>query len=75
MDAKKAKHARSFETYPREYQRRVSNLVAAISGKVSGDERFFFPKEMKSSEQQLELFGPIYSEFQSYLKNDTLIKK
>ena len=29
----------------------VSNLVAAISGKVSGDERFFFPKEMKSSEQ------------------------
>ena len=53
----------------------VSNLVAAISGKVSGDERFFFPKEMKSSEQQLELFGPIYSEFQSYLKNDTLIKK
>lgn len=53
----------------------VSNLVAAISGKVSGDERFFFPKEMKSSEQQLELFSPIYSEFQSYLKNDTLIKK
>ncbi|WP_272947119.1 HD domain-containing protein [Ligilactobacillus salivarius] len=53
----------------------VSNLVAAISGKVSGDERFFFPKEMKLSEQQLELFGPIYSEFQSYLKNDTLIKK
>lgn len=53
----------------------VSNLVAAISGKVSGDERFFFPKEMKSSEQQLELFCPIYSEFQSYLKNDTLIKK
>ena len=53
----------------------VSNLVAAISGKVSGDERFFFPKEMKSSEQQLELFVPIYSEFQSYLKNDTLIKK
>ncbi|MGK4016535.1 HD domain-containing protein [Ligilactobacillus salivarius] len=53
----------------------VSNLVAAISGKVSGDERFFFPKEMKSSSQQLELFSPIYSEFQSYLKNDTLIKK
>ncbi|WOX37364.1 HD domain-containing protein [Ligilactobacillus salivarius] len=53
----------------------VSNLVAAISGKVSGDERFFFPKEMKSSSQQLELFSPIYSEFQSYLKNDILIKK
>lgn len=47
----------------------ISNLVAAITGKVSGDERFFFPKEMLARSSQVEVFAPIYKEFQSYIKN------
>ncbi|KRL01835.1 hydrolase [Liquorilactobacillus capillatus DSM 19910] len=47
----------------------VSNLVAAITGKVSGDKRFFFPKEMLAKSNQVEVFAPIYHEFQQYIKN------
>ncbi|KRL37720.1 hydrolase [Liquorilactobacillus uvarum DSM 19971] len=47
----------------------ISNLVAAITGKVSGDERFFFPKEMLAESSQGEIFAPIYKKFQNYIKN------
>ncbi|KRL06213.1 HD domain-containing protein [Liquorilactobacillus oeni] len=47
----------------------VSRLVNSITGKFSGDERFFFPKEMLSSNEEPEVFTPIYQKFQKYLKN------
>nr|WP_057828164.1 HD domain-containing protein [Liquorilactobacillus cacaonum] len=50
----------------------ISKLVAAITGEVSGDERFFFPKEMLASPDQIDLFTPIYEQFQKYLKNGWL---
>ncbi|WP_283582828.1 HD domain-containing protein [Limosilactobacillus difficilis] len=50
----------------------VSTLVASVSGKEAGDQRFFFPREMLSQEGD-ELFQPLYDEFQSYLKNNHLV--
>lgn len=49
----------------------ISNLVAAISGKFSGDERFYFPKEM-SDTANLEVFAPIYQQFNSYINNGAI---
>lgn len=51
----------------------VSPIVAAITGKSTGDERFFFPREIVRPEG-LQLFEPIYREFQRYLHNDYLIE-
>ncbi len=51
----------------------ASALVAAITGRVSGDQRFFFPKKMLASDTS-ELFYPIYQEFQSYINNGNLIR-
>ena len=51
----------------------VSTLVASVAGKEAGDMRFFFPKEMLAPHENIEIFEPIYDEFQSYLKNDHLI--
>lgn len=53
----------------------VSELVRSISGKNLGDERFFFPKEMLAKGNQLELFTPVYKEFERYVNNDHLILK
>lgn len=50
----------------------VSPIVAAITGKSTGDERFFFPREMIHPDE-LQLFEPLYQKFQSYLHNDNLI--
>ena len=54
----------------------VSDLVLAITGRTSGDERFFFPKEMRgtSLQGQGEVFAPVYREFMQHIKNDQLIK-
>ena len=51
----------------------VSTLVASVAGKEAGDMRFFFPKEMLEQHQDIEIFQPIYDEFQSYLHNNHLI--
>lgn len=51
----------------------LSTLVAAITGRESGDQRFFFPREMLSQHAESDLFNPIYQEFQTYIKNDQLI--
>lgn len=51
----------------------VSPIVAAITGKSTGDERFFFPREMVKPSGQLQLFEPLYEKFQKYLRNDYLI--
>lgn len=49
----------------------VSDLVRAITGKVSGDRRFFFPKEMLSD--QIDLFNDVNQAFQAHIQNDRLI--
>ena len=43
----------------------VSSIVDAISGKVRGDERLYFPREMVSGEMQNGLFMDDYAEFQN----------
>lgn len=52
---------------------RISRLVNAVTGKQLGDERFFFPKEMLNSAKNIEIFQPIYEEFQKHIKNNQLI--
>ena len=49
----------------------LSMLVAAIAGRSTGDERFYFPKEMLAKSDG-GLFTPIYQEFQSYIHNGAL---
>ena len=49
----------------------VSDLVASITGKVSGDRRFFFPRELLKSDD--DLFVDIYAQFRTYINNDNLI--
>lgn len=51
----------------------VSTLVASVSGREAGDQRFFFPKEMLEKHQDIEVFEPIYEQFQSYIKNNHII--
>ncbi|MFL2028844.1 HD domain-containing protein [Loigolactobacillus zhaoyuanensis] len=51
----------------------LSDIVAAISGKMTGDERFFFPKEMLTGDITENLFAATYQEFQSHILNGTLI--
>lgn len=50
----------------------VSPIVAAITGKSTGDERFFFPREMIYPDE-LQLFEPLYQQFKQYLHNDSLV--
>ncbi|TPR23489.1 HD domain-containing protein [Apilactobacillus micheneri] len=52
---------------------KVSRLVNAVTGKQLGDERFFFPKEMLNSANNIEIFQPIYEKFQKHIKNNQLI--
>lgn len=49
----------------------LSALVASISGKLTGDDRFYFPKEMLKS-QTTDVFAKSYATFQSYLINDQI---
>lgn len=49
----------------------VSDLVRAISGKVSRDERFFFPKEMLIDSNE-SLFTDTFDAFQAHIKNNII---
>lgn len=49
----------------------VSDLVRAISGKVSRDERFFFPKEMLIDSNE-SLFIDTFEAFQAHIKNNII---
>jgi len=54
----------------------VSDLVNAIRGKFTGDQRFFFPKEMLNPGNDApEIFQPIFDEFGGYIQNDQLIDR
>ena len=50
----------------------LSALVAAITGKSTGDTRFYFPKAMLGTPTD-DLFAPIYAEFQAHILNGSLI--
>ncbi|MGY1575786.1 HD domain-containing protein [Pediococcus pentosaceus] len=49
----------------------VSDLVRAISGKVSRDKRFFFPKEMLIDSNE-SLFTDTFEAFQAHIKNNII---
>lgn len=49
----------------------VSPIVKALSGRVSGDHRFYFPKEMLADPQS-STFKAALSEFQSHIRNNSL---
>lgn len=49
----------------------MSTLVAAIKGKASIDQRFFFPKEMLNIEPD-ELFSDTFKKFRSFIRNNAL---
>jgi HD superfamily phosphohydrolase len=50
----------------------LSPLVGAITGKVTGDERFYFPKQMLAKPGTPE-YTPVVEEFQKYLLNGEII--
>lgn len=52
----------------------VSPLVRAISDKQTGDNRFFFPREILKPDENVDLFQPEYDEFNRHIRNDKLIK-
>lgn len=52
----------------------ISPLVRAISDKQTGDNRFFFPREILRPEENVDLFQPEYDEFNHHIRNDQLIK-
>ncbi|TLQ04768.1 HD domain-containing protein [Pediococcus stilesii] len=49
----------------------VSDLVKAITGKISSDERFYFPKEMLANTDN-NLFSDTFEAFQSHIKNNLI---
>lgn len=50
-----------------------SALVEAMTGRVFGNARFFFPREMMSEHAVDDVMAPLYNEFQRYVHNETLI--
>ncbi|MFD1123788.1 HD domain-containing protein [Lentilactobacillus raoultii] len=51
----------------------VSPLVAAISDRQTGDNRFFFPREVLQPAKNVDLFEPEYEEFKGHIHNGKLI--
>lgn len=51
----------------------VSMLVASVSGREAGDRRFFFPREMLTQQNDIEIFEPIYEAFQHCIKNNQVV--
>jgi HD superfamily phosphohydrolase len=51
-----------------------SALVQAMTGRIFGNARFFFPREMLSQQAVDDVMAPIYEEFQRYVHNDQLVQ-
>lgn len=51
----------------------VSPIVSAISDRSEGDNRFFFPKNILTREDNVDLFQSEYDEFTKHIHNDKLI--
>jgi HD superfamily phosphohydrolases len=50
----------------------ISNLVNALTGKITGDERFYFPKSMLIKHSD-DIFNEYYQNFQSHIHNDKIV--
>ncbi|RRG18113.1 HD domain-containing protein [Weissella viridescens] len=50
-----------------------STLVQALTGRVFGDARFFFPSEMLQEHPVEDMMAPVYADFQRYIENGQLI--
>lgn len=50
----------------------ISRLVNALTGKITGDERFYFPKTM-IVEHSNDIFSGFYDAFQSHIHNDMIV--
>lgn len=50
----------------------LSRLVNALTGKILGDERFYFPKAMLE-EHSNDIFSDQYLKFQKHIYNDMII--
>ena len=50
----------------------ISRLVNALTGKISGDERFYFPKSMLIKHAD-DIFSDEYDKFQQHIHNDKII--
>lgn len=50
-----------------------SPLVEAMTGRIFGNARFFFPREMLVQHAVDDIMAPIYSDFQRYVHNETLV--
>ena len=51
----------------------VSPIVNAISDRSEGDNRFFFPKDVLTNGNNVDLFQSEYDEFAKHIRNDKLI--
>lgn len=50
----------------------ISRLVNALTGKISGDERFYFPKSM-IVEHSNDIFSEYYQSFKDHIHNDMIV--
>ena len=50
-----------------------SALVEAMTGRIFGNARFFFPREMLVQHAVDDIMAPIYADFQRYVHNETLV--
>ena len=50
-----------------------SALVAAMTGRIFGNARFFFPREMMNTQAVDDVMASLYAEFQRYVHNETLV--
>ena len=50
-----------------------SALVAAMTGRIFGNARFFFPREMMNTQAVDDVMATLYAEFQRYVHNETLV--
>ncbi|UQS82311.1 HD domain-containing protein [Bombilactobacillus folatiphilus] len=50
---------------------KVSPLVSALNGRLSGDQRFYFPKEMLA-DSHTSTFPDVLRQFQSHINNNSL---
>lgn len=54
----------------------ISAIVSSLTGKVRGDERLYFPREITHgfSQEGINLFDNLADEFRSYIENDEIIQ-
>ncbi|MFZ1669190.1 MAG: hypothetical protein WAT69_11000, partial [Trichococcus flocculiformis] len=53
----------------------ASSIVSALTGKVRGDERFYFPREITHGDEEagINLFESLSKEFSTFFENDEIL--